>query len=235
MEEWNEYGELQDNVGGGAPTKAFTPSASANVTPSKPPAVVSLEDKAGKVGGGPQTPITLAMRKAGEEAARKAGDMKTQGTGSGKSIGTSSETVQKLDQSAPIPPPSGTTDASVAISPEPAEGSSTSQAVETAASSTSSVEAQGLDVPKEAVVKHRGSNVSSASAEEIRSVEQSLAITEEDESDEGAEAGHKSTESGKASATSRATDTDEQQDLPGSKTQGQPAASAKDAGQSVAD
>ena len=230
MEEWNEYGELQDNIGS-TPTKISTPSASTNVTPSKPP-TAPVEDKASRVGGGPQTPITLAMRRAGEEAAKKAGEMKQQNTASSQNLGFSSETLQKLDNSAPIPPPSGTTDAPEVVTPEPVHSSSKSKVVESAASSTSSIDAQGLDLPKEAVVTHRGSNVSSASAEEIRSVEQSQAITEEDEPEEETEVGHKATE---ASATSRATDTDQSQDLPGSKTQNQPAGSAEHAGLSVAD
>jgi len=223
-----------------------------------------MEEKSGRAGGGPQTPITMAMRQAGEEAARKADDRKQQDTASGKSCEIGSETLQKLDHSAPIPPPSGTTDASSAITPGSAEASaktksmgvesaasstssaitpgsaeasakSKSMGVESAASSTSSVNSDAMDVPKAPVLKHRGSNVSSASAEEIRSVEQSLAITEEDEPDEEVKAGCRSTGSMKASTTSRATDTDGQQDLPGSRTQTQPAASAEDAGQSVAD
>lgn len=188
------------------------------------------EKKSGRAAGGPQTPVTMAMRQAGEEAARKVGERKQQDAGSGKNSAMGSETLQKLDRSAPVPPPSGTTDASSAITP-----GSKSKVAESAASSTSSVDSDALNVPKGAVLQHRGSNVSSASAEEIRSVEQSLAITEEDEPDEEEVAGNRSTGPMKASATSRATDTDEQQDLPGSRTQTQPAASAADAGQSVAD
>lgn len=236
VEEWNEYGELQENVGAGAPAKLSTPSASTSATPSKPPAA-PMQDLSNRAGGEAQTPVTLAMRQAAEEAARKAGGGKTQNAdaGSGKAGEAGSETLRKLDHSAPVPPPSGTTEASAAIAGEPAESSSKSKAGESATSSTSSVERAALDVPKGAVVTHRGSNVSLASAEEIRSLEQSLAITEEDEPDEEVEAGHESTRSNQASATSRATDTDAQQDLPGSRTQDQPAASAADAGLSVAD
>ena len=232
MEEWNEYGELQENIG--APVTIATPSASTNVTPSKPP-TATLEEKPNRAGGGPQTPIALAMRQAGEEAAKKAGDMKLQNTATSKATGSSSETLQKLDHSASIPPPSGTREAASAIAPGRTDSGSKSKAVESAASSTSSVDVEGLDVPRGPMITHRGSNVSSASVEEIRAIEQSLAITEEDEPDEEIEEGHESTWSMKASATSRATDADERQSLPGSKTQVQPAASAEDAGQSVAD
>lgn len=196
-----------------------------------------MQDLSNRAGGEAQTPVTVAMRQAAEEAARKAGGGKTQNAdaGSGKAGEAGSETLRKLDHSAPVPPPSGTTEASAAIAGEPAESSSKSKAGESATSSTSSVERAALDVQKGAVVTHRGSNVSLASAEEIRSLEQSLAITEEDEPDEEVEAGHESTRSNQASATSRATDTDAQQDLPGSRTQDQPAASAADAGLSVVD
>lgn len=234
VEEWNEYGELQENIDA-PPTKISTSSASTNLTPSKPP-TAPMDDKAATAGGGPGTPITIAMRQAGEEAAKKAGDRKAQNTTSSKTTAITSETLQKLDNSAPIPPPSGTVDAPIPITPEPAKSSLKLKAGESAVSSTSSVDAQGLDVPRGPTLMHRGSNVSSASAEEIRSVEQSQAITEEDEpDDEEMEAGHGSTGSFKASATSRATDADEGQRLPGSRTQVQAAASAEDAGQSVAD
>ncbi len=217
IEEWNEYGELQDNIGSGP--KISTPSASTNVTPSKPPSA-PVEEKQSRAAGGSQTPITLAMRQAGEEAARKAGEMK-QGNSAkagNDSKSTTSEPLQKLDSSAPIPPPSGTTNAP------------------SSASSTSLVESESPEPPKGAVSKHRGSSVSVASAEEIRSIEQSLAITEEDEPDEEAvDTRKKSTESNKVTATSTVTDTDEEQNLPGSTTQTQSSASAEDAGQSVGD
>ncbi|KAI9873009.1 MAG: hypothetical protein M1830_000941, partial [Pleopsidium flavum] len=241
IEEWNEYGELQDNIGSAARTS--TPSASTNATPSKPP-TASTEDKPNRVGGGSETPITMAMRQAGEEAAKKAGSMKNSSATPSRVEGAevSSETLQKLDNSAPIPPPSGTTDALSFIAPETGNSSSKSKADDaavtsesTAASSTSSLQTETLDVPQGATSKHRGSNVSSASAEEIRNIEQSLAITEEDEPDEETEGIKHSSESTKATTIGRATDTDAAQDLPGSKTQTQPAASAEDAGQSVAD
>lgn len=194
-----------------------------------------MHDQSTGPAGGPHTPVTLAMRQAGEEAAKKAGDRKQQDAGSAHAAESRSETLQKLDRSAPVPPPSGTTDAADATTPEPASSSAKAKGSESAAASTSSVEGDGLDVPRGPVVKHRGSNVSSASAEEIRSVERSLAITEEDEPDEEGKAGRDSTGSVEAGATSRATDADAEQDLPGGRTQGQAAASAEDAGRSVAD
>jgi len=203
-----------------------------------------MEDKPNRVGGGPGAPITMAMRQAGEEAAKKAGDMKKSNATPSRAepAEVSSETLQKLDNSAPIPPPSGTTDAPSFIAPETGNWSSKSKednipvtSESTAASSASSLQVETLDMPQAAKFKHRGSNVSSASAEEIRDIEQRMAIAEEDEPDEETGKGNKSTMSTKVNATSRATDTDAEQDLPGSKTQSQPAASAGNAEQSVAD
>ncbi|KAI9701986.1 MAG: hypothetical protein M1836_001330 [Candelina mexicana] len=85
IEEWNEYGELKENIGPipGAPS---TPSASTTNTPSKPPSqpsapivqsTPSTETKPKEVPGGVPTPLNLAMRQAGEEAAQKAKDNKS--------------------------------------------------------------------------------------------------------------------------------------------------------------
>ncbi|KAI9722645.1 MAG: hypothetical protein M1812_001576 [Candelaria pacifica] len=84
IEDWNEYGELKENIGPlpGAPS---TPSASAVSTPSKAPSQSSApvmpntpttENKPKDIPGGP-TPLNLAMRQAGEEAAQKAKDNKS--------------------------------------------------------------------------------------------------------------------------------------------------------------
>ena len=189
-----------------------------------------MEDKPNRAGQGAQTPITMAMRQAGEEAARKAGGMKPKDAkpSSLERAGPTSETLRKLDNSAPIPPPSGTTDAPSSAAQEESTSSGSK-------SRTPSTGIENMDLPKGAISKHRGSDVSFASAEEIRNIEQSLAITEEDEPEEESRAGSKSTVSSGANATSRGTDKDEEQNLPGSKTQSQPPASAEDAAQSVAD
>ncbi|KAK4695502.1 hypothetical protein P7C71_g2262, partial [Lecanoromycetidae sp. Uapishka_2] len=106
VEEWNEYGELRENVDPSAPVKTFsaTPTPSATNTPSKAPvAPPAPQDTPTKATGAstsssavsPSTPdsqspnkssnttststenpMTLAMRQAGFEAAKKAGDAK---------------------------------------------------------------------------------------------------------------------------------------------------------------
>lgn len=129
MEEWNEYGELQQNVG----TSPIVPSSS---TPSAP----STPSKASKTVDTPSTaqplaatssrpppssttesPRITAIRQAGFEAAKKAGDAKSQARvkafGEFKAF---DDAAKKLDHSAPtgMPPPSGTTEASSAVAPE---------------------------------------------------------------------------------------------------------------------
>lgn len=99
VEEWNEYGELKDHVGG--PPQTATPTPSAMNTPSKaptapssstpskpPPSPLSSTPKQNPSTSvetppprpPPQTatdsPLTTAMRQAGFEAAKKAGDAK---------------------------------------------------------------------------------------------------------------------------------------------------------------
>ncbi|KAL8792885.1 MAG: hypothetical protein Q9195_004527 [Heterodermia aff. obscurata] len=98
IEEWNEYGELKDHLGGLA---ASTPTPSATNTPSKPPSTPSTnmpakpppsplsalpkQNPSSSVETPPprpppqtatDSPLTTAMRQAGFEAAKKAGDAK---------------------------------------------------------------------------------------------------------------------------------------------------------------
>ena len=102
VEEWNEYGELKDHVGGpSAQTSTPTPSAmntpskapsapsASTHTPSKPPpsplSSTPKQNLSTSVGTPPprpppqtatDSPLTTAMRQAGFEAAKKAGDAK---------------------------------------------------------------------------------------------------------------------------------------------------------------
>ena len=139
MEEWNEYGELKENIGP-APAAPLTPTPSALNTPSKAPAIditpVTTPSKAPSLANTPSrpgpsstidSPLTTAMRQAGFEAARKAGDAKkasnakivAQAKSSGQTS-VSSETLQKLDDSPStrMPTPSGTTEGSSAKTSE---------------------------------------------------------------------------------------------------------------------
>lgn len=145
VEEWNEYGELRENVEPGpkpAPSAPATPSkgptapssdtlskapASNPVTPSKPPAFISsTETPPRPTTSSTDSPLTTAMRQAGFEAAKKAGEAKSKAraealqASKARTDTPSSETLQKLDNSGPtgMPPPSGTTEAEEAKKPE---------------------------------------------------------------------------------------------------------------------
>lgn len=240
IEEWNEYGELKQQIGSVPPVTA-TPTSSNSNTPSKGPRMPSatllesspaaMSPRSASPSRGShhiqimdpaeepstpkkeETPLTLAMRQAGEEAARKAGDKKiadkhqsTQIRSAGISIADS----KKLDDSAAIPPPSGTTEAGAAVKPTPVtadreeemaqpsaespKGMRTSITEETrpksspltqesAAESTASLQLEASD-EKSPIYLHRGSSISMASKDEIAEVEKSQAIMEEDEGDD---------------------------------------------------
>lgn len=145
VEEWNEYGELRDNVEPGpraAPSAPATPSKAPTgpssdtlsigpapnpVTPSKPsPLKPSAETPTRPAPSSTDSPLTTAMRQAGFEAAKIAGDAKSKAraealqASKAQADTQNSETLQKLDNSGPtgMPPPSGTTEAGEAIKPE---------------------------------------------------------------------------------------------------------------------
>ena len=145
VEEWNEYGELRDNL-----EPAPKPPPSAPATPSKIPAGPSSDSLAKTPATNPATPskqtpirsstdtpprpsasstdspLTTAMRQAGFEAAKKAGDAKSKARAEAlqasrdKDNALSSDTLRKLDNSGPtgMPPPTGTTEAVEAMKPE---------------------------------------------------------------------------------------------------------------------
>ena len=145
VEEWNEYGELKDNV---EPTPRPAPSAPATpskvpavpssevmpktpvtnpATPSKPPPTISsTETPTRPLPSSTDSPLTTAMRQAGFEAAKKAGDAKAKARADAlqpsnfKADTPSSETLKKLDNSGPtgMPPPIGMTEAEEAMKPE---------------------------------------------------------------------------------------------------------------------
>ena len=145
VEEWNEYGELRDNL-----EPAPKPPPSAPATPSKVLAGPSSDSLAKTPATNPTTPskqtpirsstdtpprpsasstdspLTTAMRQAGFEAAKKAGDAKSKARAEAlqasrdKENALSSDTLRKLDNSGPtgMPPPTGTTEAAEAMKPE---------------------------------------------------------------------------------------------------------------------
>ena len=145
VEEWNEYGELRDNLEPGprpalsapaTPSKVLAGPSSESlyktpatnpVTPSKPTPIISSTDTPPRPStSSTDSPLTTAMRQAGFEAAKRAGDAKSKARAEAlqasrdKGTALSSETVGKLDNSGPtgMPPPSGTTEAEEAMKPE---------------------------------------------------------------------------------------------------------------------
>ncbi|KAA6409910.1 MAG: hypothetical protein FRX48_06523 [Lasallia pustulata] len=244
VEEWNEYGELKDNVGAPAPAPSKPSSSS---TPSKPsPRVESSTPSKGSTSApssNPEHRLTATMRQAGTEAAQKAGLAKskarTNPSGAEPSK-ISPSMLESLDNSGPtgMPPASGTTDAVSAQAPETGNSSVQGKAdivpitSESAAKSTSSLPA-GLkgdahDGKERKVPQHRGSNVEAVSKEVAEQLERKARITEEDEEDGEGEGEVRKTREATAVA-------EEAVDLPRKKTQKQKAASAEDAEASVAD
>lgn len=152
VEEWNEYGEIKDNL------SFSTQAPSTSNTPSKPPPTASAPTASttspSKLGtetqpspsspsqpptssspssASPENPITSQMRQLGIEAARKASGSKTKPKTSAPELSDiNSETLQKLDNAGPMgmPAPSGTAEAEAAKAPETANANVVSKADE---------------------------------------------------------------------------------------------------------
>ncbi len=209
------------------------------------------------------------MRQAGFEAAKKAGDatkannakIMAQTKGS-EPAGVSSETLQKLDNSAPsgMPPTSGTTNASSAVAPETGSSTAASKADAVQATNfgsaqvTDSMEKINLGEPNTTGSQPARSTGELPSTEKIKGIEKKTAIPEEPEAEVGQkDLEHETpkpvfkeeeTEEVKPEIDSKGsskktrdmtTASDEPSNLPGKKTQDQPAASGAEAGDSVAD
>ena len=130
VEEWNEYGELKDNVGAPARKPAATPTPSTSNTPSKPPAALSTSTNTPSKGAptmpsrptvplstntptsspskpppssNTDSPLTTAMRQAGFEAAKKAGDAKSKARADALEAAKANKEggLEKLDQAGP--------------------------------------------------------------------------------------------------------------------------------------
>lgn len=136
VEEWNEYGEIKDNLSFAAGPSSQAPSTTS--TPSKPPpststttnaptspSKLSTESTPLHSSSQPPTesaqptenPITGQLRQLGIEAAQKASDAKSKARAS---LPKSSEPMEKPNNAGPasMPPPSGTTEAEDAKAPE---------------------------------------------------------------------------------------------------------------------
>lgn len=130
MEEWNEYGELKEHIVPGAAAAAIATPSSIPSTPSKAPPLLETPTKVrfttenptkASQSAAPRSPLTLAMRQAGLEAAKKASDAKSQvRTKAFEDSEASKDAVKKLENSTSpgMPAPSGTTEASSARAPE---------------------------------------------------------------------------------------------------------------------
>jgi len=143
VEEWNEYGELKENVGGdggaaatitsaaGTPSKSYalpsTPSKSAiqpATTPTKAPTPATETPSRLPQASSTDSALTTAMRQAGFEAAKKAGDAKSKARTDALDAAKAKQgSLEKLDNSGStgMPPPSGTTEAMDAIAGESGE------------------------------------------------------------------------------------------------------------------
>lgn len=87
MEEWNEYGEIKENLGAGSAADPLVPTPSAPSTPSKPSKSACAAPESTMLAATPppsvqkpamESHLTTAMRKAGIDAAKKAVDVKSQ-------------------------------------------------------------------------------------------------------------------------------------------------------------
>lgn len=173
------------------------------IAESSKPSEASKDTEESKIPvGGVATSFTLAMRQAGQEAAQKAKETKKavqtfDSTGTGE-VELEEPVKKDQGQSAGIPPP-------IKVGPSSSKNetttllqSPTSTAWRNTGNTITSVlgeppieRVELLQSPKSTtwrpgdhpppVTMHRGSEVSLASAEEIRQVEETLAIAEEDE------------------------------------------------------
>lgn len=96
MEEWNEYGEIKENLGAGSAADPLVATPSVPITPSKPPKSASAASESKIMAATPpwssqtstmDNPLTMAMRKAGFEAAKGAVHVKSQSRADGESNG----------------------------------------------------------------------------------------------------------------------------------------------------
>ncbi|THW20922.1 hypothetical protein D6D23_06655 [Aureobasidium pullulans] len=188
VEEWNEFGEIKENIGdvppassapapGGEavttratmhPTTTAQPPAPLPVKPTATAANKSASDKSDPL----QTPMAnLSMKEAATEAAAIGAARK------GPAPGINDTKV------APLKSPTQTS--SLAESSEAPESSKAPEPAPLSAVESSDDLAAAVATPAGTIQqKHRGSSVSNANPEEIKELEQSSAIPEADDEDE---------------------------------------------------
>lgn len=145
--------------------------------------------------------FTLTMRQAGQEAAQKAKDAKKKAAEVFTGKGVADPTIKEPDRTGIIPPPilvhnDVSTHESMTVTPAsmqsptstawknkplvPGRQSTLSNAFMDPMQSPTSTAWRSTDI-NPPITMHRGSSISAASAEEIRAIEKSQAIEEEDE------------------------------------------------------
>lgn len=205
VEDWNEYGELKQHVkivGNSNLVKPAIKKTENKKPVAKPATTVTdiAKNAASSITGAVPTSISLAMRQAGEQAAQTAKDMKKTVVKSFDGVGEAApkKEAPTIKTTTFIPqPPSILVNAptlmqsltSSAWDRTPGEiVGSTNKALETRESMQSPTSSAWKSVPprneqpfEPQITRHRGSEVSLASAEEIKNIEDSETIKEEDE------------------------------------------------------
>ncbi|KAA8564519.1 hypothetical protein EYC84_011443 [Monilinia fructicola] len=164
IEDWNEYGELKQHI------KIVPVSGPA---PAAPPASASQSVES-KPSGGAETTITLALRQATQEAAQKAKDLKKKTT---EALPLPTRSIF-LRRSPYYKNPDNSTWSSEPYSTSSASHRKSAPKLESVQSPTSTAwRPRDID----SILMHRGSSVSSGSAEEIKQIENEETIPEENE------------------------------------------------------
>lgn len=196
IEDWNEYGELKEHIT--IVHNAGTPARSAVPTPSEPSKAIELSKPSA---GAMPTSFTLAMRKAGQEAAQKAKEAKNKVVEALDGTGEAEPTEKKPGQSAVIPPPIAATDPPssqrtidtivLLQSPTTTTWSYTPGKYSKPTTPRHSVERlESMQSPTSTAWKPTdidrpiASSVSLASPDKIKEIEQNEAIAEEDEGED---------------------------------------------------
>jgi hypothetical protein len=212
VEDWNEYGELKQHVkivGNSNMTPVRTPAGTPSNTPSKPaaqkentkpqPVVASTskETEPPKSSIPEPTPITFALRQAGQEAAQKAKDNKKKPMETFSGVGKAETSKEKK-----IPEPvktdaseKNTTDSLTSLqSPGSTAWKTLPASMTVPLPPPSMAKLESLQSPNSTswkpadtnppILSHRGSTISVASEEEIKQIEEEEAIPEESEEDD---------------------------------------------------
>ncbi|MCJ1474366.1 hypothetical protein MMC13_003024 [Lambiella insularis] len=252
--------DAQASLATPTPSALSTPSKPQAVTKSSSPAPSPAPNPSAKstsLSASTETPLETAMRQASLEAAAKANLSKLQAQAALKSrSGTkptdshsgapdsTSKMLSKLDNAAPgkALPPTGTTEASEATeaagSVQGAEEKRARSAVRfKGAEKRSESSDNGLLAKPVEITKHRGSDVSTATPEEIKAVEENAKIAEEPEKEQVAEEDKGKEVAGEPQSvkTEDAAAATDEEVLPGTRTQDQEAAKGAKTEESVAD